>query len=148
MALQSAFKETLGEMESTRNFKISSLKSEIEFLDRQFLSRAQQLRDLKVEVEELEPLEEEKDKYYALKCSEMNDFRKRIQKYAEEIGSRIKELKGGNEKDSNSEAQNRDVQAAKVRRSKLIALKEKLASDLESNRRLRATLQEQLHSLW
>lgn len=50
--------------------------------------------------------------------------------------------------DSNSEAQNRDVQAAKVRRSKLIALKEKLASDLESNRRLRATLQEQLHSLW
>ncbi|XP_021743048.1 uncharacterized protein LOC110709110 [Chenopodium quinoa] len=193
MALQSAFKERLGYMESTRNqrlsllqdekdlqkrkslllsakhakirlleqrclildqkfasdnFKISSLKSEIEFLDRQFLSCAQQLRDLKVEVEGLEQLEEERDKFYALKCSEMNDFKKEIQKYAEEIGSRIKELKCGNEKNSNREAQTRDIQAAKVRKSELIALKEKLTSDLDSNRRLIATLQEQLQSLW
>ncbi|KNA08077.1 hypothetical protein SOVF_165950 [Spinacia oleracea] len=139
------------------NFKISSLKSEIEFSDRQFQTCAQQLRDLKVEVEELEQLEEEREKIYAVKCSEMNAFKDEIQNYAEEIGRKVRELRCGREKlkscysghqERNSETRNHDIQAAKARNSELLALKQNIASSLESNKRVRATLQVQVQSLW
>lgn len=55
-------------------------------------------RDLKVEVEELEQLEEEREKIYAVKCSEMNAFKDEIQNYAEEIGRKVRELRCGREK--------------------------------------------------
>ncbi|XP_057247311.1 uncharacterized protein LOC104885068 isoform X2 [Beta vulgaris subsp. vulgaris] len=74
------------------NFKISSLKCEIEFLDRKYETCAQQLRDLKVKVEELEELTTEREKFYAVKCSEMCDFKTEIQKSVEEISNRINEL--------------------------------------------------------
>ncbi|XP_057536533.1 uncharacterized protein LOC130814474 isoform X2 [Amaranthus tricolor] len=143
MALQSAFKERLGDMEITRNqrlsllqdekelqrkkslllsgkhakirsleqnclmldhklasdnFKISSLKSLIEFLDRKYQTSVQQLRDLKVEIEELVQLEKERDKFYSLNCSEMNEFKKKVDKSAEEIGCKVKDLRSAKDK--------------------------------------------------
>ncbi|KAL2898141.1 Synaptonemal complex protein 2-like [Bienertia sinuspersici] len=196
MAYQSAFKERLADMETTRNhrlsllqdekdiqkskslllsakhsairlleqrclimdhklasnhFKISSLKSEIEFLDRKYHTCAQQLRDLKVEVEALEELEKEREEFYALKYSKMNEFKRECEESAEAICCRVKELRSirdsklnshnlGLQK-SNSEKRNSDIEAARMKNSELLALKQKVACSLESNKRMRATLQ-------
>ncbi|XP_057536536.1 uncharacterized protein LOC130814474 isoform X4 [Amaranthus tricolor] len=195
MALQSAFKERLGDMEITRNqrlsllqdekelqrkkslllsgkhakirsleqnclmldhklasdnFKISSLKSLIEFLDRKYQTSVQQLRDLKVEIEELVQLEKERDKFYSLNCSEMNEFKKKVDKSAEEIGCKVKDLRSAKDKliqESNSLGKNHEIQAAETRKSELIALKKEVECSLESNKRQKLLLQEQLQSL-
>lgn len=55
-------------------------------------------RDLKAEIEELVQLEKERDKFYSLKCSEMNEFKKEVDKSAEEIGSKVKDLRSAKDK--------------------------------------------------
>ena len=48
---------------------------------------------------------------------------------------------------SSIEADNLEVKAAEIRKSELLAMKEKAVSDLESNKRLRAELEKQLQSV-
>lgn len=50
--------------------------------------------------------------------------------------------------ESNSKTHNCDIQAAKIRKSELLAIKQNVTSSLVSNKRVKATLQEQLQSLW
>ncbi|KAK6917183.1 Herpesvirus UL139, cytomegalovirus [Dillenia turbinata] len=56
------------------NFSILSLKSQIDTLDSKYSISVQQLRDLMVQVEEIEELEKEKDRFYELKSLEMKEF--------------------------------------------------------------------------
>lgn len=53
---------------------------------------------MKVKVEELEELTTEREKFYAVKCSEMCDFKTEIQKSVEEISNRINELRYSRDK--------------------------------------------------
>lgn len=56
-------------------------------------------RTLKSEVEQLKELDEERDKYYKLKCSDMNEFMQNVEKFrsenrlqVESLRNRIKEV--------------------------------------------------------
>ncbi|KFK36360.1 hypothetical protein AALP_AA4G113300 [Arabis alpina] len=84
---------------AAQNLKITILKSTIEDLDSKYHCSVQQLRTLKSEVEELKELDKERDKYYKLKCSEMNEFMQNVEKFlsekrlqVENLRERIKEL--------------------------------------------------------
>jgi len=57
-------------------------------------------RTLKIEVEELKELDEEREKYYKVKCSEMNEFMQNVERFRSEnrlqienLRNRIKEVK-------------------------------------------------------
>ncbi|KAK9697041.1 hypothetical protein RND81_08G011200 [Saponaria officinalis] len=135
------------------NFRVSSLKSEIELLDRRYERLSRQLshlfRELNVEVEELEELVKEREKFCAVKSAEMNEFTDRTEKFASDLRIKVDELKHRRDelKLFCSDAQNHDIQAAEKRKSELLALKEKIASTLETNKREQSELQKQLQSL-
>ncbi|TXG47928.1 hypothetical protein EZV62_027222 [Acer yangbiense] len=74
---------------ATQNFKIASLKSEIEKLD---------VKVLKSEVEELEEMEREKENYYRLKGFEMNEFLENVGEFVREHRLRVEELRNNKKK--------------------------------------------------
>ncbi|XP_024993282.1 uncharacterized protein LOC112527033 isoform X4 [Cynara cardunculus var. scolymus] len=74
-------------------FIISSLKSLLDRLDSVYLHQIQQFRVLKSEVENLEELEREKDKYFALKVRDVDEFRARSEIFVAQCQRRVEELR-------------------------------------------------------
>ncbi|KAJ0449530.1 hypothetical protein HanHA89_Chr17g0729511 [Helianthus annuus] len=77
---------------ASQQFIISSIKSQLDHLDSVYLRQIQQLKVLKSEVESLEELEKEKDKYYALKVCDIHEFRVRAETFATDCERRVEEL--------------------------------------------------------
>ncbi|CAH1419350.1 unnamed protein product [Lactuca virosa] len=141
---------------ASQQFIISSLKSQLDRLDSIYLNQIQQFRLLKSEVENLEGLDKEKDKYYALKAREIDNFRARTEVFATESQMRVDELRNCvNELQSSfiqlqhsaGYSNNPDLAAAEMRKSELEATKASLDRNLASNYNTRAQLQKQLKSL-
>ncbi|ESQ52057.1 hypothetical protein EUTSA_v10017344mg [Eutrema salsugineum] len=78
---------------ASQNLKIKILRSSIEDLDSKYHCSIQQLRTLKSEVEELKELDEERDKYYKLKCSEMNEFMQSVERFRSENRLQVENLR-------------------------------------------------------
>nr|GMD34977.1 probable kinetochore protein NDC80 [Ipomoea batatas]GME15646.1 probable kinetochore protein NDC80 [Ipomoea batatas] len=141
---------------SSQHFIISSLKSEMDRLDSDYLSTLQKVRYLKNEVEELEELEKEKQKYYASENKEMDEFMEQVGNFvlecqvqieelrchANELKSIFSELKGNLNHSNNSE-----IAAAERRKSELLTVKESVDRDLALNYQLREQLRRQLLNL-
>ncbi|KAH7568573.1 hypothetical protein JRO89_XS06G0017000 [Xanthoceras sorbifolium] len=132
---------------ASQNFKISSLKSEIEKLD---------AKVLKSEVEELEEMEREKESYYRLKGFEMNEFLENVDDFVKEFRLRVEELRNKKNKLSstfkelqgnNGYSSYSEIAAAEMRKSELVAMKENMNKNLDSNYEVRAQLQKQLQNL-
>ncbi|XP_059665559.1 uncharacterized protein LOC132311585 [Cornus florida] len=141
---------------ASQHFIISSLNSQIDSLDSNNLHNLQQFRVLKSEVEELEELEKEKERFYGLKIREMEEFRAQVENFVVECGMQVQELRNiVNElKSSFMELQgnngywnNSEIAAAEMRKSELLAEKEKLDRNLASNCQIREQFQKQLHSI-
>ncbi|XAR59344.1 hypothetical protein NMG60_11015148 [Bertholletia excelsa] len=141
---------------ASRQFIISSLKSEIDSLDSKYDDNLRQIRWLKNEVEELQELEKEKEALYGTKMCEMEDYSCKVGNFAvdcqvqvQELRSKVNELKSiflelqGN----NGHLDNSEIAAAETRKSELLAAKENLKRSLASNYQIRAQLQKQLHSI-
>ncbi|KAF5472490.1 hypothetical protein F2P56_009204 [Juglans regia] len=144
------------------NFKISTLKSEIESLDAKDCTDSQQLRYivglfriLRWEVEELGELEKERDKFYELKICEMKEFSESVKKFVVECRMCIEELRNCKKEQStitnlqgnNKYFSNSEIAAAEMRKSELMAVKESLDKSMASSYRLRAQLQKQLQNM-
>ncbi|XP_017215420.1 uncharacterized protein LOC108193304 isoform X2 [Daucus carota subsp. sativus] len=84
---------------ASKHFVISSLKSRIDCLDSQYVDVSQQFRALKSEVQELEELEREKDKYFVSETKEMEGFKVELEKFAVESRKQVQELKNQVEQD-------------------------------------------------
>ncbi|KAK3016278.1 hypothetical protein RJ639_007350, partial [Escallonia herrerae] len=113
-------------------------------------------RVLKSEVDELEELDEEKDKYFASKTREMEEFRMQVEKFGGECRRSVEELRNlvmelrssfielqGKSGCSN----NSEIAIAEMRKSELLAMKEKIERSLAFNYYLRTQLQKQLQSI-
>ncbi|KAL0862753.1 hypothetical protein Bca101_041871 [Brassica carinata] len=84
---------------AAQNLKITFLRSTIQDLDSKYHCSIQQLRTLKSEVEELKELDQEREKYYKLRCSEMNEFVQNVERFrsdnrlqVEKLRNQVKEL--------------------------------------------------------
>ncbi|KAG2309034.1 hypothetical protein Bca52824_028782 [Brassica carinata] len=51
------------------------------------------MRTLMSEAEELKELDEERDKYYKLKCSEMNEFMRHVERFRSENRAQVENLR-------------------------------------------------------
>ncbi|KAI3680953.1 hypothetical protein L6452_35733 [Arctium lappa] len=140
---------------SQQQFVISYLKSQLDRLDSVYLDQIQQFRVLKSEVENLEELEKEKDKYFALKVRDVDEFRARAEIFGAQCQRRVEELRNCvNELNSSfiqlqhsaGYSNNSDIAAAEMRKSELQAAKDNLDRRLASNYRIKAQLQKQLKS--
>ncbi|CAN7104006.1 unnamed protein product, partial [Brassica rapa subsp. narinosa] len=78
---------------AAQNLKITLLRSTIQDLDSKYHCSVQQLRTLKSEVEELKELDQEREKYYELKCSEMNEFMQNVKRFRSEKRLQVKNLR-------------------------------------------------------
>ncbi|KAB1999908.1 hypothetical protein ES319_D12G193600v1 [Gossypium barbadense] len=78
---------------ASQNFRISALKSDIENLDTKYDSSSQKLKAVKSEIEELEEVEKERDTFYELKISEMNEFGENVKRFLTETRTRMQELR-------------------------------------------------------
>ncbi|KAK9267529.1 hypothetical protein L1049_009957 [Liquidambar formosana] len=141
---------------AAQNLKVSALKSEIENLDAKYQNDLQKFRVLGSEVEELELLEKEKERLYALKSLEMTEFRKNVEKFVMECQMRVEELRDGVNKlksifmelqGNNGCLQNSEIAAAEMRKTELLSLKENLDRSLASNYQIRAQLQKQIQNI-
>ncbi|KAJ0927406.1 hypothetical protein HanRHA438_Chr04g0182521 [Helianthus annuus] len=141
---------------ASQQFIISSIKSQLDHLDSVYLRQIQQLRVLKSEVESLEELEKEKDKYYALKVGDIHEFRVRAETFATDCERRVEELRSCVNELNSSFIQlqhsagcsnSSDIAAAEMRKFELQAMKENLDRRLASNYETRAQLQKQLKSM-
>ncbi|KAL4563482.1 hypothetical protein LXL04_027525 [Taraxacum kok-saghyz] len=141
---------------ASQQFIISSLKSQLDHLDSVYHDHIQQLRVLKSEVVNLEELDKEKDKYYALKAREINEFRARAEIFATDCQMRVEELMNCIKELNSSFIQLQhtseysnysELTEAEMRKSELQATKESLDRRLASNYNTRAQLQKQLKSL-
>ncbi|KAI3800743.1 hypothetical protein L1987_28837 [Smallanthus sonchifolius] len=141
---------------ASQQFIISSIKSQLDHLDSVYLDQIQQFRVLKSEVENLEELDKEKDKYFALKAREIDEFRIRSEIFATECQRRVEEMRNCvNELNSSfihlqhsaGYSDNSDLAAAELRKSELQAMKENVDRRLASNYETRAQLQKQLKSM-
>ncbi|OVA03301.1 hypothetical protein BVC80_515g2 [Macleaya cordata] len=146
----------LEQINAALRFKILAYKSEIESLEARYQNAAHQFRGLKIEVEELEELEKEKEKFYEMKSCEMKEFREKVEKCTresrlqvqdmkksiDELKSSIEEFQGNNGCLNNSE-----IAAAEARKAELLLVKENLDRSLASNYRLRTQLQKQLYNI-
>ena len=54
---------------------------------------AELYRTLKSEVEELKELDQEREKYYELKCSEMNEFMQNVERFRSEKRLQVENLR-------------------------------------------------------
>ncbi|KAK2988487.1 hypothetical protein RJ640_007420 [Escallonia rubra] len=108
------------------------------------------------EVDELEELDKEKDKYFASKTREMKEFSTQVEKFGGECRRSVEELRNlvmelrssfmelqGKSGCSN----NSEIATAEMRKSELLAIKEKIERSLASNYYLRTQLQKQLRSI-
>lgn len=141
---------------ASQNFKIAALKSEIEELYTKYDENSEQSKVLKAELEELEVLVKEKEKFYELKGSEMKGFREDVGKFlvesrvqlqglrnkVNELKSMFNELQGKNGHLTNSE-----IAAAEMRRAELLSIKENMRKVLASNYQTRAQLQQQVQNM-
>ncbi|EOA29362.1 hypothetical protein CARUB_v10025648mg [Capsella rubella] len=78
---------------AAQNLKITILSSNIEDLDSKYHGSIHQLRTLKSEVEELKELDEEREKYYKVKCLEMNEFIQNVERFRSENRLQIENLR-------------------------------------------------------
>ncbi|KAJ0828761.1 hypothetical protein HanRHA438_Chr17g0840871 [Helianthus annuus] len=131
---------------ASQQFIISSIKSQLDHLDSVYLRQIQQLKVLKSEVESLEELEKEKDKYYALKVCDIHEFRVRAETFATDCERRLNssfiQLQHSAGCSNSS-----DIAAAEMRKFELQGMKEDLDRRLASNYETRAQLQKQLKSM-
>ncbi|XP_008225489.1 PREDICTED: myosin-9 [Prunus mume] len=141
---------------ASQSFKIWALRSEIDRLDEKNQTDYHQLRVLKSEVEELEDLEKEKNRFYELKGSEMKEFKQNVERFAFECQMQVQDLKKGiNEiqssfvkfQGSDRCTSDSEIAAAEMRKSELLAMKEELDRKLTSNYQIRAQLQKQLQTI-
>ncbi|KAL6333659.1 hypothetical protein AAG906_028844 [Vitis piasezkii] len=141
---------------ASQNFKISATRSEIESLVSKYNLDLQQLRVLKSEVCELEELENEKERFYGLKESEMKEFNAQVERFVlecrkqvEELRNRVNELKLHfmDPQGKNRYLDNSQIAAAEMRKSELLAEKENLDRSLATNYQIRAQLQKQLQNI-
>ncbi|WJZ96787.1 hypothetical protein VitviT2T_015435 [Vitis vinifera] len=141
---------------ASQNFKISATRSEIESLVSKYNLDLQQLRVLKSEVCELEELENEKERFYGLKESEMKEFNAQVERFVlecrkqvEELRNRLNELKLRfmDPQGKNRYLDNFQIAAAEMRKSELLAEKENLDRSLATNYQIRAQLQKQLQNI-
>ncbi|GLT59854.1 hypothetical protein SLA2020_326510 [Shorea laevis] len=142
---------------ASQNLKISTLKSEVEDLYTKYDERSAQLKVLKSELEELEQVEKEKDRFYELKGIEMEKFKEDAERFlvesrmqveglrnrVNELKSTFVELQGNNGYLSNSE-----IAAAEMRKAELMSVKESLMKILASNYQRRAQLQQQVQNMF
>ncbi|KAM7500682.1 hypothetical protein LguiA_025096 [Lonicera macranthoides] len=141
---------------ASQQFIISSLKSEIDHLDSEYLNNLQRFRVLKTEVEELEELEKEKQRYFGSKTHEMEEFRARVKDFTAECHTRVEELRNcmkelkstftelkGNIGYSN----NTQLAAAETRKSELLDVKQNLDRNMASSYQTKAQLQKQLRRI-
>ncbi|XP_076896663.1 uncharacterized protein LOC143549699 [Bidens hawaiensis] len=141
---------------ASQQFIISSIKYRLDQFDSVYADEIQQFRVLKSEVEDLEELEKEKDKYFGLKAREIDEFRVQSEIFATECQRRVEESRNCvNELNSSfiqlqhsaRYSNNSDLAAAEMRKSELQAMKEDLDRRLASNYETRAQLQKQLKSM-
>nr|XP_017215415.1 PREDICTED: uncharacterized protein LOC108193304 isoform X2 [Daucus carota subsp. sativus] len=141
---------------ASKHFVISSLKSRIDCLDSQYVDVSQQFRALKSEVQELEELEREKDKYFVSETKEMEGFKVELEKFAVESRKQVQELKNQVEQLKSSfvklqgnigSSDDSELAAAEIRKSELLAEKQNMECRLASNHQIRAQLQRQLQSI-
>ncbi|CAN8285149.1 unnamed protein product [Cochlearia groenlandica] len=78
---------------ASQNLKVSILRSAIEDLDSKYQCSIHQFRMMKSEVEELRELDEEREKYYEMKCSEMNEFMASVVKFRSENRLHVESLR-------------------------------------------------------
>ncbi|CAH2059403.1 unnamed protein product [Thlaspi arvense] len=78
---------------AAQNLKITILRSSIEDLDSKYNCSIQQLRTLKSEIQELKELDEEREKYYKLKCSEMKEFIQNVERFRSENRFQVENLR-------------------------------------------------------
>ncbi|KAG5247604.1 lon protease [Salix suchowensis] len=76
-----------------QDFKILALKSEIESLDAKYDAYSQIFRVLKSEVEEMEEMEKEKERFYQVKGLDMKAFSENVDKFVKESRIQVKELR-------------------------------------------------------
>ncbi|KAD3068889.1 hypothetical protein E3N88_36769 [Mikania micrantha] len=164
---------------ASQQFIISSIKSQLDHLETVYTDQIQQFRSvmsddhlflscymmlmlrmiwfqirvLKSKVENLEELDKEKDKYYALKTRDIDEFRVKAEIFSTECERRVEELRCCvNELNSSfiqlqhstGYTEDSDLAAAEMRKSELLAMKENLDRKLASNYETKAQLQKQL----
>ncbi|XP_048634426.1 uncharacterized protein LOC125608303 [Brassica napus] len=78
---------------AAQNLKITILRSSIQDLDSKHHCSIQKLRTLRSEVEELKELDEERDKYYTLKRSEINEFVQNVERFRSENRVQVESLR-------------------------------------------------------
>ncbi|KAL8108513.1 uncharacterized protein LOC141672573 [Apium graveolens] len=141
---------------ASKHFVISSLKSQFDLLDSEYTDVSQQFRVLKSEVQELEELEREKERYFASELKEMEGFKAEVAKFADQSRKEVQELRNQNEQLKSSFVKlqgnigcsnDSELAAAEIRKSKLLAEKENLSCKLASSYQIRAQLQKQLQSI-
>ncbi|KAK1368945.1 putative kinetochore protein NDC80 [Heracleum sosnowskyi] len=141
---------------ANKHFVISSLKSRIDLLDTEYLDVSQQVRVLKSEVQELEELEREKERYFDSEIKEMEGFKAEVEKFTDERRREVQELKNQAEQLKSSFVKlqgnigcsdDSELAAAEIRKSELLAEKENLDCRLASSYQIRAQLQRQLQSI-
>ncbi|XP_058095345.1 uncharacterized protein LOC131240859 isoform X2 [Magnolia sinica] len=135
------------------SFQILAKKSEIETVDAEYLSVAQQIRDLKSEIGELEECEKERERFYEMKVLEMEEFKNEVgrcvslsslevQKLRNDLKSKLQELQG-----HDGYMNNLEIAAAEARKAELLDQKENLDRSLASNYKLRLLLQKHLQNM-
>ncbi|XP_058095344.1 uncharacterized protein LOC131240859 isoform X1 [Magnolia sinica] len=138
------------------SFQILAKKSEIETVDAEYLSVAQQIRDLKSEIGELEECEKERERFYEMKVLEMEEFKnevgrcvslsslevQKLRNDVSELKSKLQELQG-----HDGYMNNLEIAAAEARKAELLDQKENLDRSLASNYKLRLLLQKHLQNM-
>ncbi|KAF6142843.1 hypothetical protein GIB67_002707 [Kingdonia uniflora] len=146
----------LEQINASLNFKILGYKSEFERIGVNYQKDAQQFRDLKCEVEEIEEREKEKDGYYEMKRLEMEEFKEHVRrcvceyrqkvgktrKIIDELKSSLKEFQSKDEYMNNSE-----IAVEEARKAEFLLMKANLDKSLASNYRLQTQLQKQLYQI-
>nr|XP_043640114.1 uncharacterized protein LOC122611196 [Erigeron canadensis]XP_043640115.1 uncharacterized protein LOC122611196 [Erigeron canadensis]XP_043640116.1 uncharacterized protein LOC122611196 [Erigeron canadensis] len=141
---------------ASQQFIISSIKSQLDRIDSIYLTQIHQFRVLKSEVEDLEELDKEKDKYYALKAHDIDEFRAQAEKFETECEKRVGALRNCLNELNFSFVQlqknagcseNDELIAAEMRKFELQAVKENLDRKLASNYETKAQLQKQLRRI-
>ncbi|XP_019434853.1 PREDICTED: uncharacterized protein LOC109341409 [Lupinus angustifolius] len=139
---------------ASQSFKILSLKSQIENLEVKYESVSQELRSLQDEVEELEELHKKKDGFYESKRIEMKEFKETAEKFVAKcqmevasLRNRVNELRLSLMESNNRNSGNSEIASAEMRRSELLAEKERVCINVASNHQIKAKLQKQLQNV-
>ncbi|MBA0627881.1 hypothetical protein Godav_022682 [Gossypium davidsonii] len=131
---------------ASQNFKISALKSDIENLDTKYDSSSRKLKGGK-----------ERDKFYELKISKMNEFTENVKRFLTETQTRVQELGNSvNELKStfmelpgnNGYMSSSEIAEAEMKRAELLAMKESLTKTLASNHQRRESCKSRLRICW